>query len=229
MGKASTPTETPKPTQADAVLDRLASEFTSTAGRLPFSKLLTNLFAASTAVPSISTTVAQPNDPLPAGKVGPEVTVDKATFGRLMNAAANQSNKGVEIWTSGDSELIVATGKVTVELSDGLVIVDVPVWSDQSGAATIQVPFAVGGANTPAGMLVATEQHPRGPDAIIVVWSDALLAFAWKTLLTVATRVAASAGKDVDGAGLIPASLTATADGVRILTMARHMFDRVSG
>src|SRR6266478_4102791 len=217
MAKASTPTETPKPTQADAVLDRLASEFTSTAGRLPFSKLLTNLFAASTAVPSISTTVAQPNDPLPAGKVGPEVPVDKATFGRLMSAAANQSNKGVEIWTSGDSELIVATGKVTVVLSD------------QSGAATIQVPFAVGGANTPAGMLVATEQHPRGPDAIIVVWSDALLAFAWKTLLTVATRVAASAGKDVDGAGLIPASLTATADGVRILTMARHVFDRVSG
>ena len=40
---------------------------------------------------------------------------------------------------------------------------------------------------------------------------------------------AASAGKDVDGAGLIPASLTATADGVRILTMARHTFDRVSG
>jgi hypothetical protein len=77
-------------------------------------------------------------------------------------------------------------------------------------------------------MLVATEETPRGPDAIITVWSESLIAFAWKTLLTVVTQVAAATGKDQDGAGLIPAALTATPDGVRILTMARHSFDRVS-
>ena len=138
-----------------------------------------------------------------------------------------QDNQGFIVWQKDDSELLVVTGKVTVSLDDGLVLISLPVWCDQ-GTATLQVPFAVGGANSPAGMLVATEQHPRGPDGIILVWGEAVVAFAWQVLMSVLTRIASSTGKDQDGAGLIPAALTATADGVKILTMARHPFDRVT-
>ena len=166
--------------------------------------------------------------PLPPGKVGPELPLSKPVFGRLITAAAMQDNQGSVIWTKDESELQVITGKVTVELSDGLILVNIPVTCDQAGSATVQVPFAVGGPTSPAGMLVATEEHPRGPDAIIAVWSDALLAFAWKLLMSVATRSAAAAGTDTDGAGLIPAALTANADGVNVLTMARQAFDRVA-
>jgi hypothetical protein len=216
--------------RADEVLDRLKSEFASMSNWRSFSQLLKDLFEKELlALLHKLDPDFQPEKPLPAGKVGPEVPLNKAAFAQMMTAAAAQGSDGAQFWAKDDSELMVATAKVTVELSDGLVVVCIPVWCDQIGDATVQVPFAMGGANTPAGMLVATEEHPRGPDAIIAVWSEPLLAFAWKTLLTVATQVSASTGKDEDGAGLIPAALTATPDGVRILTMARHPFDRVSG
>jgi hypothetical protein len=211
--------------RADVILDRLRSEFASEPQLSDvFLELLEKILPALLRkfFPNFT-----PDKPLPPSAVGPEVPLPKATFAQLMTAAAASSNQGVEVWTKDDSALVVATGKVTLNLADGLVIVQIPVWCDQI-EATVQVPFAMGGANTPSGMLVATEETPRGPDAIITGWSEALIAFAWKTLLTVVTQVAAATGKDQDGAGLIPAALTATPDGVRILTMARHPFDRVS-
>ena len=77
-------------------------------------------------------------------------------------------------------------------------------------------------------MLVATEDRPRGPAIIVDAWGDALVAFAWDVLLTVATAVADASGNDTDGAGLIPAALTASPDGLRVLTMSRHAFDRIA-
>jgi hypothetical protein len=77
-------------------------------------------------------------------------------------------------------------------------------------------------------MLVATEERPRGPAVIVDAWGDALVAFAWDVLLTVATAVADASGSDKDGAGLIPAALTASPEGLRILTMSRHGFDRIT-
>jgi len=76
-------------------------------------------------------------------------------------------------------------------------------------------------------MICTTEERPRGPAAIVDAWGDALIAFAWRLLLTVAARVAAQSGTDLDRAGLIPAAIRATKDGVVLLPMARHTFDRV--
>jgi hypothetical protein len=59
------------------------------------------------------------------------------------------------------------------------------------------------------------------------LWGEALTALAWQALLGVSSALAAESGRDVDGAGLIPVALTATKDGLQILTMARHAFDRV--
>jgi hypothetical protein len=165
--------------------------------------------------------------PLPPGKVGPELPFPKPIFDRMILAAAMQGNQGSIIWTQHDSELQVITGKITVDLSDGIILVNLPVFCDQASGATVQVPFAVGGPTSPAGMHIATEEYPRGPDAVIAVWSEALLAYAWKLLMTVVTRAAALAGTDTDGAALVPVAITASADSVQVLTMARHTFDRV--
>jgi hypothetical protein len=169
-----------------------------------------------------------PATPLPAGTVGPEIPLDPASSQQLFVSAATQGSAPTQVWTKDDSELLVSVGQVTVKFDDGLVVVSIPVSCDQVSAAVIQVPFAVGGKTTPAGMLAATEEHPRGPDVIVKVWGEALTAFAWQTFLSVLTRVASKAGVDVDGAGLIPAAITSGTDGLHILTMARHTFDRVS-
>jgi len=212
---------------ANAGLERLPKELRAV-GPLPdISKLLTAIVAEAWRLWIGLHPGSNPQAPLPPGTVGPEVPINPQVFGLTITAAATQDNQGFIVWQKDDSELLVVTGKVTVSLDDGLVLISLPVWCDQ-GTATLQVPFAVGGANSPAGMLVATEQHPRGPDQIILVWGEAVVAFAWQVLMSVLTRIASSTGKDQDGAGLIPAALTATADGVKILTMARHPFDRVT-
>jgi hypothetical protein len=171
--------------------------------------------------------------PLPAGAVGPEIPIDPGSFGRLFAAAASQGINGpagapaTVIWQLHGHELEVFVSQVQVKLDDGLIAVSIPVSCDQVMSTIVQVPFAIGSKAAPAGMIAATEQTPRGPDTIVKVWGEALAAFAWQTLLTVLTRIAGLAGVDADGAGLIPAAITAGTDGVRILTQARQVFDRV--
>ena len=77
-------------------------------------------------------------------------------------------------------------------------------------------------------MFAATERRPRGPAIITGPWGDALVAFAWKILLTVAQGIAEGAGRDADGAGLIPAAIATNSDTITVLTQARHTFDRVT-
>jgi hypothetical protein len=166
-------------------------------------------------------------DPLPPGAVGPELLLAAADVQRLLTAAAMEGNQGMQVWGEDDSELLVHTDKVRVELDDGLVVITTPVFCDQTGDALIQVPFAVGGKEQPAGMVIATEERPRGPAQIVDLWGEALTAFAWRILMAVTTKIAFESGVDQDREGLIPASLTASREGLSILTMARHTFDRV--
>jgi hypothetical protein len=168
-----------------------------------------------------------PPDPLPAGKVGPEIALRGDEVQRLFVAAAAPPDTESLLWRSGDSELLVLASRISVGGDLGTVVVSVPVRCDQSGDAVVEVPFAVGDDEHPAGMLVATEERPRGPVAVVDVWGEALVAFAWNALLTMTTALAAESGTDEDGAGLIPAAIAASTDGLRVLTMARHPFDRV--
>ena len=168
-----------------------------------------------------------PRDPLPPGTVGPDVALTANELQPLFRAAADSGRRGSVVWVAGDSELLVQTREVSARFAHGLVTVSIPVHCEETGAVSIDVPFSVGDDREPAGMFAATETRPRGPVVITDIWGDALVAFAWKLLVTVAGGIADRAGRDVDGAGLIPAALTVEADGMRVLTQARHVFDRV--
>jgi hypothetical protein len=183
-------------------------------------------------------------DPLRPGAVGPEVALRPAEVQALAVAAAPAAAglpeppadpppdrrpgaaAGVVVWSQADNELLVAPAKIEVRLDEGIVVVRIPVYCDQAPQAVLTVGFAVGERRRPAGLLAVTEDRPRGPADVVDVWGDAVTAFAWQVLLSVATGVAAGAGLDTDGAPLIPAALRASADELRILTMARHPFDR---
>lgn len=175
-----------------------------------------------------------PPRPLDPGGVGPEIPLNPDELQKLVTVALPKAaglppGSAAEsvVWTLAGNELLVLLAKVAVKLvGDGIALVLIPVHCDQAQEATVTVPIALGDDKRPAGLLAATEDRPRGPAAVVDVWGDALTALAWQVLLAAATGVAAGAGTDVDGAPLIPAGLTACPDGLRILTMARHPFDR---
>lgn len=175
-----------------------------------------------------------PAAPLPAGTVGPEVALNPDELQRLVSVAA-ASAAGVPagtrsdtvVWSLGGSELIVIVAKVQVRVDRGIVVVAIPVSCDQIRGAAIEVGFAVGDDSRPAGMLAVTEDRPRGPAAIVDIWGDALTGFAWQIMLSVTTGLANATGEDDDRAPLVPVAITASPSGLRVLTMARHTFDRV--
>ncbi len=167
-----------------------------------------------------------PPDPIAAGTVGPALSFKTSELLPLVRAAADPAQRGSVVWTMGDHELLVQTAKVTLQLARGFAQINIPVHCEETGTVRIDVHFAVGDDKAPAGMLAATEQRPRGPSIITVPWGDALIAFAWQVLLNVTSEVASSAGTDADGAGLIPAALTVDNGSLRVLTQARHAFDR---
>lgn len=172
---------------------------------------------------------------LDPGTVGPEVPLNPDELQKLASVAAvtaaglpASSQTDQVVWSRGDNELLVLLARVRVRLADGIALVRIPVSCDQVPEAVVAVPFAVGDDRRPAGLLAATEDRPRGPQVVVDVWGDALTAFAWQVLLLILTGVARHAGEDTDGAPLVPAGLVASGDGLRILTMARHTFDRTA-
>lgn len=174
-----------------------------------------------------------PNKPLEPGAVGPEIPLSHDEVQKLASVAAVTAaglpigtDAGQVVWSQGGNELLVMLAKVAVHVDHGIALIDIPASCDQQAEGHITVAFALGEDRRPAGMMAVTEDRPRGPRAVVDVWGESLTAFAWQVLLTVSTAVAGSAGDDVDGAPLIPVGLTATGDGLRILTMARHGFDR---
>ena len=168
-----------------------------------------------------------PPNPLKPGAVGPDIPVDVRTAGDLVRAAVRPDRGDSVLWQDGDNALVVHTAKIDLEIRDGQVIVAIPVQCDQVRRAVVKVSFAVGSAERPAGMVAATHVRPAGPLLIVEIWGEALTALAWQALLGSAAVLASESGRDLDGAGLIPVALTATPNGLQVLTMARHAFDRV--
>ena len=175
-----------------------------------------------------------PADPLPPGTVGPEVDLNPDEVQKLVTVAAGSAagvppgaRSDTVVWTLGGSELLVIVAKVQVRIDRGVIVVVIPVSCDQTPEAAIEVGFAVGDDSRPAGMLAVAEDRPRGPAAVVDLWGDALTGLAWQVVLSVTTGVAHATGEDVDRAPLVPAAITASPNGLRVLTMARHTFDRV--
>ncbi len=118
---------------------------------------------------------------------------------------------GVQVvWTDGDAELLVRADAARVRCVDGAVLVGLPVYTEQTGEAEVVLAFAVG-----AGLRMAAERPPRGPETVVDRWGEALLAVGWDTLVAVAAGAAAD-GKGRTGGPSRPVALAATADGLTV-------------
>jgi len=128
------------------------------------------------------------------------------------------------VWTRGESELLVRTGKVMLACTTGMVSIAIPVTCDQlfDKDALMIVPLAVGTEQRPAGLVMSAFTRPAGPEVVTAVWSEPLTAFAWEVLLHLAQQLCAAAGRDQQGRVLVPASIAAAQDVLILQPMARN-------
>jgi hypothetical protein len=126
------------------------------------------------------------------------------------------------VWTSGSSELLVHTDRVRLAAASGVLQVGVLVECDQvAEPAVVTVSFAVGTVENPRGLFLATFERPAGPAPVVTVWADAITAFAWESVITLADKLAAAAGKDAQGRALVPGSIAADRGVFQVLPMPR--------
>jgi hypothetical protein len=187
-----------------------------------------------------------PDEPLTAGTPSPPVPVDGKEYGVLVQVAARQGVAiaalgrlpagdaelpGVVVWENGGASLAVGLDELAVEVTDGEILVTVPVFCDQlpDRRAEVKILFAVGSRARPAGLLAATPAEPRGPRVVIAAWGEQLTALAWQALLDTASGVAGSAGTDTDGTPLVATAFAAGAGSIEVQPQARHPFDRLPG
>jgi hypothetical protein len=184
-----------------------------------------------------------PDDPLPAGEPGKPIPVDPQRWGAVVQVASRQaaamaatgrtpsSDKdlpSVVIWELGASALVVNVGELATAVEEGVVAVATPVLCDQvPRRGVVTITFAVGSPERPTGLLAATTQAPEGPQIVIDLWGEALVALAWQALLDSAAGIAAQAGVDTDGTPLVATALAAAKDRVEVIPQARHPFDRL--
>jgi hypothetical protein len=171
-----------------------------------------------------------------AGDVSHPVFVDAGQATELLRVAARRAvglfrpTKRTEVvWVHGDNELAVSLVDIRVKVADGLIHVLLPVRCDQIGKGVVEVFFAVGAPNDPAGLYASTLRRPNGPPLVVGVWGEALTAFAWQCVLGLVSGIAGATGKDARGNVLVPAELVATTRGIQIVPMARHRFAGSTG
>jgi hypothetical protein len=172
-----------------------------------------------------------PEKPLAPGSVAKPVELDHEAARRVLRlgfrAAAGIRRADSVLWQKGDIQLLVHIARIEIGLDDGTITVNIPVECDETGVTTVTVIFAVGSSRRAAGALAVTEDRPRGPVAIVTLWSEELVALAWHGVMEGVLGVAGAAGEDEDGAALVPAMFSVTANRVAVQPMARHTFDRI--
>jgi hypothetical protein len=173
---------------------------------------------------------------LKEGELAHPVVVDGGTATEFLQIAARRAaglirptRRTEVVWVDGDRELAVVFAKMRLVLGDGLLRVMIPIRCDQTGDAIVEVPFAVGSPERPAGLFASTFRRPIGPPVVVAAWGEALVAFAWQCVLGMITGVAGATGKDRRGNILVPVELAVTARTVEILPMARFRFAGSSG
>ena len=103
--------------------------------------------------------------PLSEGQVFDAVFVEAGKLAEFARVAARRgagfvrpTTRSEIVWVEGANQLAIDIVKLDVRVADGLIRVMIPVRSDQTGSALIEVLFVVGSANEPAGLYAATSK-----------------------------------------------------------------------
>lgn len=127
------------------------------------------------------------------------------------------------VWVLGKDELLVLLDKTQLGCEAGIVTISLFVQCDEvRGAKRVDVQFAVGSPTRPSGLIMSTFDRVAAPPEIADTWSRSIIAFAWETLVTIATQLAAGVGRDSAKRPLVPATIAADRGVLLIGAMARN-------
>lgn len=132
--------------------------------------------------------MASPTSTAAAG-VG-DLFVINAPVEHLTAALRQQLSPGVPlnapvVWTHGDSEAVFHPDKLRLSLLPGLVLIEVTLETDQTGASVLVVPFSTGKSPADATLTVVTEELPRGDPLLAARWGEIVQNELWDGLLNV--------------------------------------------
>ena len=169
-----------------------------------------------------------------AGATAAPMTIGPDDLERLVPAAAiaaaglgparTPSPPPPVLWEQDGSALLVQVAGVRAQLGDGYVDIVIPVTCDQTGPTEVTVTFVGGSAARPAGGVMTTEDHPRGPEVVVERWPEPLVAFAWATLVGATSALSGAVGVDTSGRALVPAAVTFAPNGLTVVPIGRHAF-----
>jgi len=112
------------------------------------------------------------------------------------------------IWVDAGDEVLVHLDSIQTRILDRLVLISVDLESDQTGRTPLIVSFALGNASDPAGLVVATDEFPRGDGRLAARWGQSVQAAVWASLLSLAQEHADERGKAPVGISAAPGTLT---------------------
>ncbi len=87
------------------------------------------------------------------------------------------------VWVDLDAEVVLGPSLSPLALRPGLVLVEVTLESDQTGAQTLVVPLAIGAAVTDATRQAVTDHAPRGHAGLAARWGEILQQAVWNAVL----------------------------------------------
>ncbi len=178
-----------------------------------------------------------PESPLNEGEISAPIHIDKQSLTRLFRLALqpakqlSSTNKNPKpnndpvIWQLDEAQVFFYPDKTKVEIADGLILVGIVLESVQTGQATLTVAFATGRNGQLSGTVMTTEEHPRGPELLVNIWGDAVIAAAYDAVLQVTNGIAAEVGNDLQGQVLRAGAIVTTKKGLGVIPQAYHSFE----
>jgi hypothetical protein len=172
--------------------------------------------------------IVRPTGVEPGAVLDPVPVREDELAAHLRTLLASSREQPRTVWSDGTAELLLHADRTRAFVHHGLVLIGLTVEAAELGEpVTLTVPFALGGARSPAGNVVVAERKARGDPRLVERWGRPAVAAAYKALIQAANTVAANQGYDVDGAPLVCGQMTATPNRLIVTPQARHESDRV--
>ncbi len=116
------------------------------------------------------------------------------------------------VWVDDGDEVLVHLAAARVRILENTLLVSVDLETDQTGRTPLTVALALGSLDDPSGLVVVTDEFPRGNGHLAARWGQALQAAVWGSVLGLSSDHAAERGKAPRGIVAAPGLLTLQAD-----------------
>lgn len=96
---------------------------------------------------------------------------------------ATQTTAGKVVWVEAGDEVVAHLDSLKVRLLDSLIVASLDLECDQTGRTPLVCVFATGAGGDPAGLLLTTDELPRGNALLAARWGRVVQNVVWASLV----------------------------------------------